>query len=73
MNQQVKRLSDEARSLAAAELAELVDDLLVALHQADPAVEKAWSEDCERRLDDFLRDKSAARAADVVIAKYLKP
>lgn len=71
MNNHVKRLSDQARALPAADLADLLDDLLAALHEADPEVERAWSVESERRLDAFLRGETAAKSAEDVLAKRL--
>ncbi len=73
MNKHVKQLSDQARSLSAAALADRVDDLLVALHHADPNIDKIWSAECERRLDAFLQGETIARDAGEVLAKPLKP
>jgi len=73
MNQTVKKLTNEARALPAEDLADLVDELLVTLHQIDPDIEKAWAEEAERRVDAYLKGETTTRDASEVFAKYRKP
>ncbi len=68
MNQRVKDLTAEARKLSPDELAELVDELLVALHDADPGWNKAWAEEAERRMEAYRRGKMEAYSLDEVLA-----
>ena len=49
MNERVKKLSEEIRKLTPEEQADLMDELLVLTYQPDPAIEKAWAEEAERR------------------------
>jgi Putative addiction module component len=39
----------------------------------DPEIDRAWAEECERRLDSYLRGETTALDAEEVLAKYLKP
>ena len=68
MNERVKKLSDQAKALNPDELAELVDDLIVSLHEADPEIEKAWAEEAERRMDAVRRGEVELIDADIVFA-----
>lgn len=51
MNQRVKDLSAAARKLTPDELAKLVDELLLALHEADPSWDKAWAAEAQQRIE----------------------
>lgn len=73
MTKQVKRIAEAAQVLSAEDLADLVDVLLLKLHDANPEIEKAWAVQGERRLDAHLRGETTARDADEVLAKHLKP
>ncbi len=66
MNERVKRISAEAKGLSPDDLAELVDDLLVCLHEADPQIEMAWLEEAERRWQDVVSGKAELIDADTV-------
>lgn len=44
----------------------LVDELLVTLHETDPEIEKAWAEEAERRWQDVQSGKAELIDADVV-------
>ena len=68
MNQRVKDLSAEARKLAPDELAELVDELLVALHDADPDWNTGWAEEAERRMAAYRRGEMESYSLDEVLA-----
>ena len=68
MNQRVKDLSAEARKLTPDELAELVNELLVALHETDPGWDKAWAEEAERRMAAYRRGEMESYSLDEVLA-----
>lgn len=72
MNERVKKISDQAKALPPDELAELVDDLIVRLHQTDPEIEKAWADEIEDRIAAHERGEMTSRPAVEVLAKYLK-
>lgn len=72
MNERVKRLSDQAKTLPPEELEELVEELVMCLHDIDPDVEKAWAEEAERRAEAYLRGETPASDAKDVLSKYLK-
>jgi putative addiction module component (TIGR02574 family) len=70
MNERVKRLTEEIRKLSPEEQADLMDELLVALHdQPDPEIEKAWVEEAERRLAAVERGELATYPLDQVMAE----
>jgi hypothetical protein len=50
----------------------LIEQLLAAFGKPDPEVDRAWAEECERRLDRYLRGETPTLDADEVLAKYLK-
>ena len=52
---------------------EIVERLLNSLDKPDPEIDKAWADESERRLDEYLAGGVAARDAEEVLAKYLKP
>jgi hypothetical protein len=49
MNDRVKNLAQEARKLAVADRAALIDDLLASLDTADARIDALWAEEAERR------------------------
>lgn len=69
MNQRVKDLSAQARKLPPEELAELVDELLVALHEVDPDWDKAWGEEAQRRLEAYERGETKAYSLEEVMGQ----
>ena len=73
MSEHVAKLLKEAEKLSAEERLELIEWLEASLSPPDPAVEQAWIEECDRRLDEHRRDPSKARDAVDVFAKHLKP
>jgi putative addiction module component (TIGR02574 family) len=73
MNQRVKDLSLAARQLPADELSELVDDLLVALHQADPEWNKVWAAEADRRIEAYNAGRMKAVPAAEVLRRLGKP
>ncbi len=50
----------------------MIERLLATLGKPDPEVDRAWAEECERRLDRYLRGETTALDAEEVLAKYLK-
>jgi putative addiction module component (TIGR02574 family) len=73
MNTRITSLAEEAERLPAVDRIELVERLLSSLDKPDPEIDRAWAEECERRLDAYLSGETSARDAEDVLAKYLKP
>jgi putative addiction module component (TIGR02574 family) len=70
MNERVKKLSEEVRKLTPDEQAALMDELLaLAVQNPDPAIEQAWAEEAERRLDAFERGETDTAPADNIMNK----
>lgn len=56
MTAAVKKLLEQVRKLPAQERADLVDMLMVdAADNRDPAIERVWLEEIERRIDAYER------------------
>jgi Putative addiction module component len=72
MNERVKKLTEEAAKLSREEQAELLENLYAILDPVDPAIERAWIEESERRIDAYLRGEITSTDANEVLAKYLK-
>ena len=71
MNERVKKLSEEIRKLSPEEQAELMDELLVLTYQPiEPAVEKAWSEEIGRRINEVRRGEATLVDAREALRKY---
>jgi putative addiction module component (TIGR02574 family) len=70
MNARTRSLAEEAERLPPAERIQLVERLLDSLDRCDPEIDRAWAEECERRLDAYLSSDIAARDADEVLAKH---
>jgi putative addiction module component (TIGR02574 family) len=73
MNERIRALTEEAERLPVPDRVRLVEHLLATLDKPDPEIDRAWAEECERRLDRYLRGETTALDADEVLAKYLKP
>ncbi len=73
MNARATSLADEAEQLPPADRIEIVERLLNSLDKPDPEIEQAWADESERRLDEYLAGGVAARDAEEVLAKYVKP
>jgi putative addiction module component (TIGR02574 family) len=73
MNARIQALKEEAERLPVPDRVRLVEHLLATLDKPDPEIDQAWAEECERRLDSYLRGETTALDADEVLAKYLKP
>jgi putative addiction module component (TIGR02574 family) len=54
-------LLEAARRLPPAERARLVEGILHTLDEPDPAIEAAWTEEIERRIDDLDLGRMKAR------------
>jgi hypothetical protein len=71
MNERVKKLTEAIRKLSPDEQAALTDELLVLTYQcADPAVDKAWSEEIGRRIDEVRRGQAVLVDAREALRKY---
>lgn len=70
MNERVKNLTAEAKKLSPEELGDLVDELIVALHQADPGRNKAWANEARRRMDAYKRGEMESYTLDEVVARH---
>lgn len=70
MNERVKNLSAEAKKLSPDELGDLVDELIVALHDADPDWHKAWASESRRRMSAFKRGDMQSFTLDEVVARH---
>ena len=70
MNKRVATIAEEAERLPAADRVELVERLLTTLDRPDPAIDAAWADEAERRLDAYERGETTARDAASVLAQY---
>jgi putative addiction module component (TIGR02574 family) len=73
MTNRATLLAEEAEKLPVPERIWLVEHLLASLDKSEPDIDAAWAEESERRLDAYLAGETAARDADEVLAKHLKP
>jgi putative addiction module component (TIGR02574 family) len=73
MNERMTTLAEEAERLPAPDRIKLVERLLTTLDKPDAAIDRAWAEESERRLEAYLRGEETARDATDVLGKYLKP
>ena len=55
MNNRVKHLADQARRLTPEEQADLLDLLLAMMHETPDAIDKAWEEEIQRRVEEIDR------------------
>jgi hypothetical protein len=69
MNEKVKALSLEARKLAPAERAALIDELIASLDLPDAAIDTLWAKEAEERLAAYDRGEMAAHEISDVVAK----
>jgi hypothetical protein len=69
MNEKVKALSQEARKLAPAERAALIDELIASLDRPDAALDALWAKEAEDRLAAYDRGEMAAHDIPDVVAK----
>lgn len=68
-----RAITEEAERLPVPDRVRLVEYLLATLDKPDPEIDRAWAEECERRLDSYLRGETTALGAEEVLAKYLTP
>ena len=73
MNTRATVLTEEAGRLPAEDRIRLVEHLLATLDAPDPAIDRAWAEEAERRLDLYIDGKASALDASDVLAKHLLP
>ena len=73
MNDRIKHLSDEAAKRPPENRIELIERLHASLAPVDQGIDAAWNDEAERRLDAYLAGDIAARDADEVLSKYLRP
>ena len=73
MNARATSLAEEAERLPPADRIEIVERLLNSLDKPDPVIDKAWADESERRLDEYLAGGEPGLDAEEVLAKYLKP
>lgn len=73
MNENVKKVIEEAALLPAADRLALAEHLLGSLDKADPSIDQLWAAEGERRLADYLEGRVSARDAGDVLGKHLKP
>ena len=75
MTNRVDSLLEQVKALSADEQAQLLAEIHDLVSPPDPEWEKAWADDCERRLASLQRGETTAEDADVVMtrlrAKYL--
>jgi putative addiction module component (TIGR02574 family) len=72
MNDQVRRLTQEARRLPPAERAQLIENLLASLDEPDARIDAAWVEEAERRLQLVDNGEMPVRDAAAVFAEIRK-
>ena len=76
MTSRVDSLLEQVKALSEEEQAQLLAELHDLLSPPDPEWEKAWAEECERRVAALDRGETTAEDADVVMArlraKYLE-
>jgi len=67
----VTDIYNEALNLKPQEQAKLVDKLLALLDEPDKAIELAWQQEVEARIDAYEQGKMGAVSLNDVLAKYL--
>ena len=71
MSERVQKLTEEIRKLSPQEQADLMDELLVLTYQsAEPAVDRAWSEEIARRISEVRRGEAVLLDAGEALRKY---
>lgn len=61
-----------AASLPKSDKLALIDDLLAQVDAPDPAIEKAWAEEVDRRIDADAHDTLQSLPFDQAMARYQK-
>lgn len=69
MTNRIASLLEQAKALTPEERAELLAELHDLVTPPDPDWEKAWADECERRLRAYERGETVAEDADVVMAR----
>jgi putative addiction module component (TIGR02574 family) len=69
MNEKVKALSQEARKLAPAERAALIDELIASLDRPDASLDAVWAREAEDRLAAYDRGEMATHTIPEVVTK----
>jgi hypothetical protein len=72
MSEDVKTLAEAARLLPAADLADLIDDLVTSLGQSDASWNTAWSKEADRRWSQHNATGHTGYAAEDVLADIAK-
>jgi putative addiction module component (TIGR02574 family) len=73
MNARIEAIIEEAERLPVPDRVRLVEHLLATLDKPDPEIDRAWAEECKRRLARYLPGETTALDAEEVLAKHLKP
>jgi len=69
----LEQIVEETRQLPREQVAELVDNLTLSLHQAmDPAVETAWKTEVARRVEEIQTGKVRGIPGEEVSARIRK-
>jgi putative addiction module component (TIGR02574 family) len=68
MKSDLEQIEDRARALNPEERAKLAESMLESLHEPLAAVESAWAEEIERRVEAFDRGELASYPAEDVFA-----
>jgi len=72
MNERVRLLTEEARTLAPLERAELVERILASLDAIDPRTDALWVAEAEDRLDAYQRGDIGSHDFNEIIAARAK-
>jgi len=72
MNERVRLLTEEARTLAPLERVELVERVLASLDTIDPRADALWIAEAEDRLDAYSLGNIGSHDFDEVIAARVK-
>ena len=73
MNERFRAITEEVERLPVPDRVRLVEFLLATLDKPDPDIDRAWAEECEQRLDRYLRGETTSLDSEEVLAKYLRP
>ncbi len=73
MDERIRTITEEVERLPVPDRVRLVELLLASLDKPDPDIDRAWAEECDRRLDRYLQGETTTLDAEEVLAKYLKP
>jgi putative addiction module component (TIGR02574 family) len=73
VKERIRAIIEEAERLSVLDRVRLVEHLLATLDKPDPDIDRTWAQECEQRLDRYLRGETTALDAEDVLAGYLKP